>query len=462
MMRADRRRVGVIAREEFRRALETRWMFGFTVLLAGLILALSFFGLAQSREVGFQSFARVTLSLMNLVLFIVPLVGLVLGVTSLTGASDTLSLLLAQPVSRAEVLWGKLIGLAGALTVAQFVGFGGGGVVVALQAGAEQVHGFLALTGLSVALGWLTVAAALCIAVTWPDRLRAMSAALRRTRQSPGSQSRRSRLYSSICADARSDGRGGLLNRPTSRTMALLLRFSISRYRAINRSLEAAIDWLCLTHDVTGRRGSSLGYHLLHGWRPAFPETTGYIIGTLLDHAERGGDESLVARAREMGEWEIEVQNPDGGVMQGALRTPPGRSVAFNTGMVVFGWLDLHDRRLEREGSGSGERSGERRRAVRRPRGGRRDRRGWAAPGRSPPGGGVRDHGLRLGAARRAAPSVHRPAGPPGGRRGDRRGDRRLRGRVRVVQQAQRARGRRPALRSGGKAPRGVRNRLLG
>ena len=178
MMRADRRRVGVIAREEFRRALETRWMFGFTVLLAGLILALSFFGLAQSREVGFQSFARVTLSLMNLVLFIVPLVGLVLGVTSLTGASDTLSLLLAQPVSRAEVLWGKLIGLAGALTVAQFVGFGGGGVVVALQAGAEQVHGFLALTGLSVALGWLTVAAALCIAVTWPDRLRAMSAAL--------------------------------------------------------------------------------------------------------------------------------------------------------------------------------------------------------------------------------------------------------------------------------------------
>jgi hypothetical protein len=109
-------------------------------------------------------------------------------------------------------------------------------------------------------------------------------------------------------------------------------------------ALEATIDWLCLTHDVTGRRGSSLGYDLLRGWRPAFPETTGYVIGTLLDHAARSGDESLVARAREMGEWEIEVQNTDGGVMQGALRTPPGRSIAFNTGMVVFGWLDLHGR----------------------------------------------------------------------------------------------------------------------
>jgi hypothetical protein len=107
-------------------------------------------------------------------------------------------------------------------------------------------------------------------------------------------------------------------------------------------ALEAAIRWLCLTHDVTGRRGSSLGYHLLRGWMPAFPETTGYVIGTLLEHAARTGDATLVERARQMGEWEIEVQNSDGGVMEGALRSPPGRSVAFNTGMVIFGWLDLH------------------------------------------------------------------------------------------------------------------------
>jgi Cu-processing system permease protein len=180
-MRAPRgrwHRVRIVAREEFRRALETRWMFGFTALLAALVLGLSFFGLGQSREVGFQSFARVTLSLMNLVLFIVPLTGLVLGVTSVTGGSGTLPLLLAQPVGRGEVLCGKLVGLGGALTVAQLVGFGGGGVIVAFQAGAANVNGFLALTGLSVALGWLTVSTALCIAVVWPDRLKAMSAAL--------------------------------------------------------------------------------------------------------------------------------------------------------------------------------------------------------------------------------------------------------------------------------------------
>ena len=171
-------RVGVVAREEFRQALESRWLFGFTALLAALVLGLSFFGMAQSREVGFQGFARVTLSLMNLVLFIVPLTGLMLGVTSVTGGSGALPLLLAQPVSRREVLTGKLVGLGGALTVAQLVGFGGGGIVVALSAGADQVRGFAALTGLSIALGWLMVSTSLMIAVLRPDRLKAMSTAL--------------------------------------------------------------------------------------------------------------------------------------------------------------------------------------------------------------------------------------------------------------------------------------------
>jgi Cu-processing system permease protein len=172
------RRVAIVAREEYRRALETRWLFVFTALFALLVLGLSYFGLAQSREVGFQGFARVTLSLMNLVLIIVPLTGLMLGVTSLAGGGESLALLLAQPVSRGEVLSGKFLGLAAALGVAQALGFGGGGVVVALNGGMDQVPGFLVLTALSLVLGWITLAAAIGIAALWPDRLRAMSAAL--------------------------------------------------------------------------------------------------------------------------------------------------------------------------------------------------------------------------------------------------------------------------------------------
>lgn len=172
------RRVAIVAREEYRRALETRWLFAFTALFAVLVLGLSFFGLAQSREVGFQGFSRLTLSLMNLVLFIVPLTGLVLGVGSIAGSAETLPLLLAQPVSRGEILAGKYLGLAAALAVAQALGFGAGGVVVALQAGPDQVEGFVALTGLSLILGWLSLATSLAIASLLPDRVKALSVAL--------------------------------------------------------------------------------------------------------------------------------------------------------------------------------------------------------------------------------------------------------------------------------------------
>lgn len=109
-------------------------------------------------------------------------------------------------------------------------------------------------------------------------------------------------------------------------------------------AIDAALRWLCLAHDVTGRQGSSRGYSLVRGWAPAFPETTGYIIGTLLACAQRNEDDKLVERAEQMGDWEIEVQCPDGGVMEGVLTKTPRRSTIFNTGMVMHGWIDLHER----------------------------------------------------------------------------------------------------------------------
>jgi hypothetical protein len=107
-------------------------------------------------------------------------------------------------------------------------------------------------------------------------------------------------------------------------------------------ALGDAVAWLCRTHDVTERRGSSKGFSLVHGWLPAYPETTGYVIGTLLAYADReGGRPKLVTRAREMGDWEVSIQEPDGGIMEGAIGTTPRRSIVFNTGMVLHGWVDL-------------------------------------------------------------------------------------------------------------------------
>jgi uncharacterized protein YyaL (SSP411 family) len=124
-------------------------------------------------------------------------------------------------------------------------------------------------------------------------------------------------------------------------------------------AIDAGIRWLCLTHDVTGRRGSSKGYSLLRGWFPAFPETTGYIIGTLLAYARRVDDGSCRQRAIEMGDWEVEVQGADGGVMEGLLTAEPKPSTVFNTGMVIHGWVDLHETSASEERLAAAARAGE-------------------------------------------------------------------------------------------------------
>ena len=114
--------------------------------------------------------------------------------------------------------------------------------------------------------------------------------------------------------------------------------------RVARDPIGAGIAWLERTHDATGRRGSSKGYSLLRGWLPAYPETTGYVLETLLGQADRTGDAGLARRAVEMADWELEIQEPDGGIMQGHVGTVPRRSIVFNTGMVLHGWVTLLSR----------------------------------------------------------------------------------------------------------------------
>jgi hypothetical protein len=143
--------------------------------------------------------------------------------------------------------------------------------------------------------------------------------------------------------DSRARRLGNLMVMGMRDTIGLVRELGGSHPTAMRRAdaIEAGVAWLCLTHDITGQRGCSKGYSLLRGWYPAFPETTGYIIGTVLAFGRRTGDPSYIERALEMGDWEVEVQCVDGGVMEGLLTGQAKRSTVFNTGMVIHGWLDL-------------------------------------------------------------------------------------------------------------------------
>ena len=170
--------VRIVAADELRRAARSRWILVFAITFSALALGISYFGLAGADTAGFQSFERVTASLLNLVLLWVPLVSLLIAVARLTGSRESLGFFLAQPLRRGDALIGKYLGLTVAFGLAQAVGFGGAGLVVAFAAGSANAGGYFALVALSIALSAIFLALGVLIATLSPDRVRSLGAAL--------------------------------------------------------------------------------------------------------------------------------------------------------------------------------------------------------------------------------------------------------------------------------------------
>lgn len=109
-------------------------------------IAVSYFGLAGTQ---FTSLRRTTISLLNLMLFILPLVSMLMGGLSLTGNKEALEFFLAQPVRRKDFLLGKYFGLAATLFVWIMFGFGGSGLVLSYYTGTKGLADFITLVVLT-------------------------------------------------------------------------------------------------------------------------------------------------------------------------------------------------------------------------------------------------------------------------------------------------------------------------
>ncbi len=131
-------------------------------------------------------------------------------------------------------------------------------------------------------------------------------------------------------------------------------------------SLHAAMAWLARAQDASGNGGVARsyslrfmrGYHQRRGWLGAYPETTGYIIPTFLDYAERFHQPEYKERARRMADWESDVQMDSGAVQGGTIDFPPSPAV-FNTGQVLQGWARAHDEFEDRRHLDSMKRAGD-------------------------------------------------------------------------------------------------------
>jgi hypothetical protein len=100
-----------------------------------------------------------------------------------------------------------------------------------------------------------------------------------------------------------------------------------------DRHLREAMNWIYRAQDATTDRGVSHSYEIGKGWKRSYPETTGYIVPTLLNWAELFQDTDAKRRALEMANWELTVQDAAGGVPS----LSDGKPYVFDTGQVLFG-----------------------------------------------------------------------------------------------------------------------------
>lgn len=158
----------VLTQKELYDARRNRWFMLYAVAFTGLSLGLAYMALSGAGNYGLAGFGRTSASLINLILLIVPLMGLTLGALSLAGEREkgTLTYLMAQPISQAELLLGKFVGLSLALIAALGLGFGLTAFVIALNGGTAQINTYLILMGFatvlavaSLSLGFLISAA---------------------------------------------------------------------------------------------------------------------------------------------------------------------------------------------------------------------------------------------------------------------------------------------------------------
>jgi Cu-processing system permease protein len=174
------RNVLILAQKELKDARRNRWFILYAAVFTALALALAWLALSGIGSQGLAGFGRTSASLINLVLLIIPLMGLTLGALSLAGERErgTMLYLLTQPVSQGELLAGKYMGLALAMLAALVLGFGLSGLLIAWRGGTAESVRFLELVLMAFGLALASLSMGFLISATTRKSATAVGLAL--------------------------------------------------------------------------------------------------------------------------------------------------------------------------------------------------------------------------------------------------------------------------------------------
>lgn len=180
MIGIEYRQVAAVAAKELRDRLRNRWVLAVAVVFAVFSLVISYFGGAEQGTLGPRSIEFVITSLVSLVIYLIPLIALLLGFDAVVGERErgSLDLLLALPLTRVELLLGKYLGLAAALTLSTLGGFALMAVLLWHQFGSAGLYQAAGFVLSSVLLGLVFLSLALFVSVVIRERTRASGAAI--------------------------------------------------------------------------------------------------------------------------------------------------------------------------------------------------------------------------------------------------------------------------------------------
>jgi Cu-processing system permease protein len=169
-----------LAAKEFRDRIRNRWVLAVALVFTVFSLVIAYFGGAQQGAVGFRSIEVTIASLVSLVIYLIPLIALLLGFDAIVGERErgSLDLLLALPITRLELLLGKYLGLAAALTLSTLAGFGLVAVLLYQQLSWAGLYHYFGFMLSSVLLGLAFLSLAVLLSVLARERTRASGMAI--------------------------------------------------------------------------------------------------------------------------------------------------------------------------------------------------------------------------------------------------------------------------------------------
>ncbi|HEX2010134.1 MAG TPA: ABC transporter permease subunit [Roseateles sp.] len=174
------RQIGALAAKEFRDRMRNRWVLAVALVFAVFSLVITYFGGASQGQLGPRSIEFVIASLVSLVIYLIPLIALLLGFDAIVGERErgSLDLLLALPITRLELLLGKYLGLAAALSLSVLAGFALVAALLWRQFGWAGLYQYLGFMLSSMLLGLAFLSLALLLSVLARERTRASGLAI--------------------------------------------------------------------------------------------------------------------------------------------------------------------------------------------------------------------------------------------------------------------------------------------